>query len=246
MNLVKEGRKESIPQKTIEKKTSKEASNQELVIQPKLSESIALEEKIEETKRDLSSEFKQRIEKALAFYINMLEKEKNKKILYQEEESCDNNQEEQNDKNLQGGINTGVESDRPKLLSSKEVAEAMAKCVELPVEKQMETVSQLEEQMDLTDFGLESEWTIDITEEAHKFFKKNIKRRYHFCERVIRRLKLLSTGRWPYVLCKPLNTKKTSVKLYETKIDTGSRIIWEVAISFSPRRSSIDHRYCEQ
>eukprot|EP00956_Cyclotella_meneghiniana_P007880 scaffold10483_cov65-Cyclotella_meneghiniana.AAC.4 len=36
------------------------------------------------------------------------------------------------------------------------------------------------------------------------------------------------------------------LQLYETKIDSGSRIIWEVALAFSPRRSSRDQHYCEQ
>lgn len=96
-----------------------------------------------------------------------------------------------------------------------------------------------------------SEWTIDITEQAHKWFRRHIKKNRALCERIIRRLTLLSTGRWPYVLCKPLksgvlgsNGKKIS--LYETKIDSASRIIWEVATAFSPRRSSLNQNYCEQ
>lgn len=80
---------------------------------------------------------------------------------------------------------------------------------------------------------------------------RHIKRDRPLTERIIRRLTLLSTGRWPYVLCKPLKTKKIGstgkkISLYETKIDSGSRIIWEVATAFSPRRSSSDQNYCEQ
>lgn len=96
-----------------------------------------------------------------------------------------------------------------------------------------------------------SEWTIDITEHAHKFFRKHVRKDRALCERVILRLILLSTGRWPYVLCKPLKSRPLGVNgkkisLYETKIDKASRIIWEVATAFSPRRSGLDQNFCEQ
>ena len=42
----------------------------------------------------------------------------------------------------------------------------------------------------------------------------------------------------------PTSVKKIS--LYETQIDAARRIIWEVAVAFSPRRSSVDQNYCEQ
>jgi len=73
-----------------------------------------------------------------------------------------------------------------------------------------------------------------------------MKRERALCERVLRRLTMLSTGRWPYVLCKPLKSKHRQISLYETKIDAASRIIWEVAISFSPRRSNSDENFAEQ
>lgn len=73
---------------------------------------------------------------------------------------------------------------------------------------------------------------------AHKWFSKHKKRDKALCERAILRLILLSTGRWPYVLCKPLKSRPVGVSgkkisLYETKIDKGSRIIWEVAVSLN-------------
>lgn len=61
-----------------------------------------------------------------------------------------------------------------------------------------------------------------------------MKRDRALCERVLRRLTLLSTGRWPYVLCKPLKSKHGQISLYETKIDAASRIIWEVASRSHP------------
>ena len=78
----------------------------------------------------------------------------------------------------------------------------------------------IEKCMDLCDFDYESVWTIDITEQAHKFFQNNMKRQHYLCNRMKRRLKIISTGRWPYVLCKLL-------------------------FNFSPRWSSINCRFCE-
>ena len=48
------------------------------------------------------------------------------------------------------------------------------------------------------------------------------------------------------MLKKPLKTRSNKVKLYESKIDSGSRIIWEIAVTFSPRRSSASESFCEQ
>jgi hypothetical protein len=202
-------------------------------------------DEVEDPKKDIATQFNSRIDKALDWYKALLEEYKNSEIKTDENFPQDENESEGRQKSTSAAVEMLSIND-PKLLSSKDVAEAMAKCVKMPQDQQEGFVSELESTMDLSDFSHESEWTIDITEEAHKWFRKHIKRQYYFCERIIRRLKLLSTGRWPYVLCKPLKTKKSNIKLYEAKIDTGSRIIWEVAISFSPRRSSADHTYCEQ
>ena len=138
-------------------------------------------------------------------------------------------------------------TDAPKtlLLSSKEVAAELAKCVHLPEKQQEEKVYDIERNIDLSDFE-DTEWTIEMTEHAHKWFRKHSKREHHLCDRVIRRLKILSTGRWTYVLCKPVRTSKSSINLYESKIDKGCRILWEVAVAFSPRRSKDSHSFCEQ
>ena len=62
-----------------------------------------------------------------------------------------------------------------------------------------EKLAELEAGIDLQqwDDASETTWTIDITENAHKWIKKHIKRDRLLCERVIRRLTMLSTGRWP-------------------------------------------------
>jgi len=136
--------------------------------------------------------------------------------------------------------------DKPKVaLTSEEVANALSIC------DTEDALANVETSFDLFQWDSHSAWTIDITEQAHKWFHRHIKKDRPLCERIIRRLTLLSTGRWPYVLAKPLRTKKIGsnskkINLYETKIDSASRIIWEVAIAFSPRRSGLDQNFCEQ
>jgi HD-GYP domain-containing protein (c-di-GMP phosphodiesterase class II) len=192
-------------------------------------------------KDTFKSQFEDRILKALKFYQSLLEDYKNKEFVPKDE----SRNEEQK---LEYQVRSEKKSTRntAKFLSSSQVADAMARCSKMPEEKQELMVKDVEMNMDLADFNLESEWTIEMTEEAHKWFRKHRKRQNDFCERVIRRLKILGTGRWPYVLCKPLKTKNSSARLYESKIDSGSRIIWEVATSFSPRRSSPGNPFWEQ
>jgi len=134
--------------------------------------------------------------------------------------------------------------------SNEEAATELQKCLETEDElQQEEIVERVAAGISLDNWGEgegENEWMVEITEQAHKWFKKRAKKSQMLCTRVLRRLKLLSTGRWPYVLKKPLKTRSSSVKLYESKIDSGMRIIWEIAVAFSPRRSSQDESFCEQ
>ena len=131
------------------------------------------------------------------------------------------------------------------VFTSEQLAAALSNC------DSEDALADVEKGVDLFQWDSHSAWTIDITEQAHKFFQKHIKKDRALCERIITRLTLLATGRWPYVLCKSLKSKSIGkygkkINLYETKIDSASRIIWEVAIAFSPRRSSLDQSYCEQ
>ena len=122
---------------------------------------------------------------------------------------------------------------KTRVLSSEEVMEALDNC------ESEDALVTLESGVDI--FHQDGTWTIDITETAHKWFKRHLKKDRVLCERVIRRLTLLSTGRWPYVLCKPLKAKPfgqhgRKIHLYETKIDAASRIIWEVGLYMPPTR----------
>lgn len=135
---------------------------------------------------------------------------------------------------------------KPKhVLTPDQVIEALESC------ETEEVLADVETKIDILSWESSETWTIDITEQAHKWFRRHIKKDRALCERIIRRLTLLSTGRWPYVLCKALKARQIGstgrkISLYETKIDSASRIIWEVAIAFSPRRSNVDQSYCEQ
>ncbi|CAJ1968924.1 unnamed protein product [Cylindrotheca closterium] len=140
-----------------------------------------------------------------------------------------------------------VSSVPPPALSPTEIAAAMARCATLDQKEAEEIVNRVEMSLDLSNWSTTSEWVVEITEQAHKWFRKRSKKQYGLCERVVRRMQLLSTGRWPYVLCKPVRTSKSvSINLYESKIDSGSRILWEVAVSFSPRRSREGEYFGEQ
>ena len=158
--------------------------------------------------------------------------------------------EEDEAKSNDGGENNDAVSkaaalSKKKTLSSDQLVEALTSC------ETEDALDDIETGIDLLKWDSMSPWIIDITEHAHKFFRRHIKKDRSLCERVIRRLMMLSTGRWPYVLCKHLRSQGRTnfgkkINLYETKIDSASRIIWEVALAFSPRRSSNGNNVCEQ
>lgn len=131
-------------------------------------------------------------------------------------------------------------------LSSKDVAVEMAKCASLPEDQQDVVINMIENSLDLNDWENSEEWTVEMTEQAHRWFQRHAKKNHYLCDRVLRRLKILSTGRWTYTLCKPLRTRHSSARLYESKLDKACRIIWQVALAFSPRRSSANFSCCEQ
>lgn len=131
-------------------------------------------------------------------------------------------------------------------MSPEEVVAQLTRCDQVPEDEAETLVTRIEKSFDFSCWD-SSLWVVEITEQAHKWFRKSSKKQHLLRDRVIRRLQILSTGRWPYVLCKPVRTAGDgAIKLYETKIDKARRIIWEVAVSFSPRRSSANHYLSEQ
>lgn len=182
-----------------------------------------------------------KIQAALGWYTSLLDELKLKASAIKEQDSNEN----ENENGTSMSLLKHQPATRPRyVLTSEEVAVALSTC---DTEDDLAT---LESSIDIYQWDGQ-EWTIDITEQAHKWFTRHIKRDRALVERIIRRLTLLSTGRWPYVLCKSLKTKKIGcngkkISLYETKVNSGSRIVWEVALAFSPRRSSLEQNYCEQ
>ncbi|KAK3101278.1 hypothetical protein FSP39_002361 [Pinctada imbricata] len=61
-------------------------------------------------------------------------------------------------------------------------------------------------------------------------------------QRVIRKIQLLAKGEWRPHLCKELKNVPETLKLYEAKLSKGGRILWELAIAFSPRLSESAER----
>eukprot|EP00980_Cylindrotheca_fusiformis_P007731 scaffold1639_cov107-Cylindrotheca_fusiformis.AAC.1 len=99
-----------------------------------------------------------------------------------------------------------------KTLTSDQIATAISECSNLPEEEAEEVLSDLEMSLDLSQWSVASTWVVEITEQAHRWFRKRSKKQQHMCERVLRRMQLLSTGRWPYVFCKPVrSSKKASI-----------------------------------
>lgn len=192
---------------------------------------------------NFKSKFEERIVTALSYYRELLREYVNRdvssiEILMGQDEAKAVADEEKADT---------IVPTKSRRISSKEVAETMARFESENVseEEQELALKELEMNLDLSDFNLESEWTVTFSEDAIKWFKKHQKKQNDFCERVIARLKILGTGRFTYTLCKPLNTN-SKMQLYESKVDSGSRIIWEVATEFSRRRSSAGNTFYEQ
>ncbi|KAL3888661.1 hypothetical protein ACJMK2_001026 [Sinanodonta woodiana] len=54
---------------------------------------------------------------------------------------------------------------------------------------------------------------------------------------IVRKIHLLASGEWQPHLCKKLKKVPTNLQLYEAKVSKGGRVLWELAIAFSPRCS---------
>ena len=80
------------------------------------------------------------------------------------------------------------------------------------------------------------EWEVDCTAEVWKVLKDR-KVPFEIKQRSIRKIQLLASGEWLASLCKQLEGVPSDIKLYEAKLSKGARIIWELTIDFSPRRS---------
>ncbi|XP_074431507.1 TPR and ankyrin repeat-containing protein 1 isoform X2 [Larus michahellis] len=63
--------------------------------------------------------------------------------------------------------------------------------------------------------------------------------------KTIMAIKQLGNGEWTRGLRKPLKHLKADIQLYEAKLDKGARMLWELAIDFSPRCSESAEKIME-
>ncbi|CAH1801861.1 unnamed protein product [Owenia fusiformis] len=81
-------------------------------------------------------------------------------------------------------------------------------------------------------------WEVECTANVWKTLRdKRVNRKLKL--RIINKIKQLAKGNWRPSLAKKLDgqPRNEHVQLYEAKLSKGSRIIWELAIAFSPRCS---------
>ncbi|XP_038048876.1 TPR and ankyrin repeat-containing protein 1-like [Patiria miniata] len=81
-------------------------------------------------------------------------------------------------------------------------------------------------------------WEVECTAKVWKFLRDKLVL-HSLKETAIRKIQMLGSGDWRVRLCKPLEglPKQHDMKLYEARLTKGSRILWELAIAFSPRCS---------
>lgn len=80
------------------------------------------------------------------------------------------------------------------------------------------------------------EWEVECTADVWKILQDK-KVLPELKQRIIRKILLLAKGEWTTHLCKELRNTPPTIKLYEVKLSKASRIIFELAIAFSPRLS---------
>ncbi|XP_060067394.1 TPR and ankyrin repeat-containing protein 1-like [Ylistrum balloti] len=87
------------------------------------------------------------------------------------------------------------------------------------------------------------EWEVECTADVWRTLRDN-----HVLpelkQRIVRKVQHLASGEWRRSLCKPITASKMpeTLRLFEAKLSKGGRIIWELAIAFSPRLSESAER----
>ena len=92
-------------------------------------------------------------------------------------------------------------------------------------------------------YGLEDfdglPWEVEVTNNVLKFFKNEKEHPYTLRLRAARTVYELAEGRRGKELSKELSNQSSN--LFEAKLSKGGRIIWQIAIQFSPRRTGEHH-----
>lgn len=87
-------------------------------------------------------------------------------------------------------------------------------------------------------------WEIECTPEMLKTLSSKAVPRY-LKTKTIMTIKRLGNGEWSRGLQKPLKHLKADIQLYEAKLGKGARMLWELAIDFSPRCSESPEKIME-
>ncbi|XP_053324251.1 TPR and ankyrin repeat-containing protein 1 [Spea bombifrons] len=95
----------------------------------------------------------------------------------------------------------------------------------------------LETDLDLSKIDFNNmTWEIECAPEALKKLGSKVIPQY-MKSKIIHSILKLGNGEWTRSLCKRLKCTKCDIMLYEVKLDKGARLLWELAIDFSPRCS---------
>ncbi|XP_072709795.1 TPR and ankyrin repeat-containing protein 1 [Ciconia boyciana] len=87
-------------------------------------------------------------------------------------------------------------------------------------------------------------WEIECTPEMLKMLGSKAVPHY-LKTKTIMTIKQLGNGEWTRGLQKPLKHLKADIQLYEAKLGKGARMLWELAIDFSPRCSESAEKIME-
>uniref|UniRef100_A0A8C0ZEZ8 Tetratricopeptide repeat and ankyrin repeat containing 1 n=1 Tax=Cyanistes caeruleus TaxID=156563 RepID=A0A8C0ZEZ8_CYACU len=87
-------------------------------------------------------------------------------------------------------------------------------------------------------------WEIECTPETLKTLSSKAVPHY-LKAKTIMTIKRLGNGEWSRGLQKPLKHLKADIQLYEAKLGKGARMLWELAIDFSPRCSESPEKIME-
>nr|KAG5695001.1 hypothetical protein BaRGS_024184 [Batillaria attramentaria] len=80
------------------------------------------------------------------------------------------------------------------------------------------------------------EWEVECTAEVWKTLRdKRVP--FELKQRIVKRIQLLASGEWRPYLCRKVKRAPSTLNLYQAKFSRGARILWELAIAFSPRLS---------
>uniref|UniRef100_A0A8C8ASD6 Tetratricopeptide repeat and ankyrin repeat containing 1 n=1 Tax=Otus sunia TaxID=257818 RepID=A0A8C8ASD6_9STRI len=117
----------------------------------------------------------------------------------------------------------------------------------LPNEEKEEPEEEKEKILDIEAYVQEFDnmtWEIECTPEMLKTLGSKAVPHY-LKTKTIMTIKQLGNGEWTRGLQKPLKHLKADIQLYEAKLGKGARMLWELAIDFSPRCSESAEKIME-